>query len=134
MLNHPARLRPNRLRYRYPRRPTEGPVSHKSTDEHPHEAGEQPARHRGSLHRRLHANPALSLTTKLVVTTVGTLVLLSDGMDVSSFLDMEQVLWRARRRQGMVYWLRLVLSSISSMEPISRCEKPSLAYKFSTVR
>lgn len=52
-------------------------MSHKSTDEHPHEAGEQPARHRGSLHRRLHANPALSLTTKLVVTTVGTLVLLA---------------------------------------------------------
>ena len=34
-------------------------------------------------------------------------VLLSDGMDVSSFLDMEQVLWRARRSQAMVYWLRL---------------------------
>lgn len=36
---------------------------------------ERPARHRGRLHRRLHANPALSLTTKLLVTTLGTLVL-----------------------------------------------------------
>ena len=34
-------------------------------------------------------------------------VLLSDGLDVTSFLDMEQVLWRARRSQAMVYWLRL---------------------------
>jgi Ca-activated chloride channel homolog len=35
------------------------------------------------------------------------IVLLSDGLDVSSFLDMEQALWRARRSQAMVYWLRL---------------------------
>ena len=34
-------------------------------------------------------------------------VLLSDGLDVSSFLDMEQVLERARRSQAMLYWLRL---------------------------
>jgi len=34
-------------------------------------------------------------------------VLLSDGLDVSSFLDMEQVLERARRSQAMIYWLRL---------------------------
>lgn len=34
-------------------------------------------------------------------------VVLSDGLDVSSFLDMEQVLERARRSQAMVYWLRL---------------------------
>jgi Ca-activated chloride channel homolog len=34
-------------------------------------------------------------------------VLLSDGLDVSSLLDMEQVLWRARRSQAMFYWLRL---------------------------
>jgi Ca-activated chloride channel family protein len=34
-------------------------------------------------------------------------VLLSDGLDVSSSLDMEQVLARARRSQAMVYWLRL---------------------------
>jgi Ca-activated chloride channel family protein len=38
-------------------------------------------------------------------------VLLSDGFDVSSFLDMEQVLWRARRSQAMVYWLRLARGS-----------------------
>jgi Ca-activated chloride channel family protein len=38
-------------------------------------------------------------------------VLLSDGLDVSSFLDMEQVLWRARRSQAMVYWLRLATGS-----------------------
>lgn len=34
-------------------------------------------------------------------------VLLSDGLDVSSSLDMEQVLARARRSQAMIYWLRL---------------------------
>lgn len=32
-------------------------------------------RHRGRLHRRLHANPALSLTTKVVITSLGTLVI-----------------------------------------------------------
>jgi uncharacterized protein (TIGR02611 family) len=36
----------------------------------------RPTRKRGRLHRRLHANPAVALTTKLVVTTVGVLVLL----------------------------------------------------------
>lgn len=51
-------------------------MSHRSTEEHPPEAGRRPARERGALHRKLHANPALSLTTKLVVTTVGVLVLL----------------------------------------------------------
>ena len=54
-----------------------------STDEHPpgavprppHAEG-RPARERGALHQRLHSHPALALTTKLVVTTVGVLVLL----------------------------------------------------------
>ena len=35
------------------------------------------------------------------------IVLLSDGLDVSSSIDMEQVLARARRSQAMIYWLRL---------------------------
>jgi len=35
------------------------------------------------------------------------IVLLSDGLDISSFLDMEQVQERARRSQAMIYWLRL---------------------------
>lgn len=47
-----------------------------TTEEHPPEAGSRPARERSSLHRRLHANPALSLTTKIAVTTIGVLVLL----------------------------------------------------------
>jgi uncharacterized protein (TIGR02611 family) len=34
-----------------------------------------PGGRRGRLHQRLHANPALSLTTKVVVTTVGILVI-----------------------------------------------------------
>jgi VWFA-related protein len=34
-------------------------------------------------------------------------VLLSDGLDVSSFLDMNGVMARARRSQAMIYWLRL---------------------------
>ena len=47
-----------------------------TTEEHPPEAGSRPARERSSLHRWLHANPAMSLTTKIVVTTIGVLVLL----------------------------------------------------------
>jgi Ca-activated chloride channel homolog len=35
------------------------------------------------------------------------IVLLSDGRDVSSTLDMDDVLWRARRSQAVVFWLRL---------------------------
>jgi uncharacterized protein (TIGR02611 family) len=46
-----------------------------STESPPPDAGARPSRERGPLHRRLHANPALSVTTKLVVTTIGTLVL-----------------------------------------------------------
>lgn len=38
--------------------------------------GQAAPRRRGRLHRRLHANPALALTTKLVVTTVGVLVII----------------------------------------------------------
>jgi len=34
-------------------------------------------------------------------------VLLSDGVDVASTLDMHQVLWSARRSRALVYWLRL---------------------------
>ena len=34
-------------------------------------------------------------------------VLLSDGLDITSLLDMSEVLWRARRSQAMIYWLRL---------------------------
>jgi VWFA-related protein len=44
-------------------------------------------------------------------------LLLSDGLDVSSFLDMEQVLWRARRSQAMVYWLRVARSGKDANEP-----------------
>jgi VWFA-related protein len=35
------------------------------------------------------------------------IVLLSDGIDVSSTLDMDDVLWRSRRSQSVIYWLRL---------------------------
>ncbi|HVS15865.1 MAG TPA: VWA domain-containing protein [Thermoanaerobaculia bacterium] len=35
------------------------------------------------------------------------IVLLSDGLDVSSAFDMEDVLWRSRRSQTVIYWLRL---------------------------
>lgn len=58
-------------------------MSHKSTEPSKSEASspagaeDRSARHRGRLHGRLHANPALSLTTKLVVTTLGTLVLVA---------------------------------------------------------
>ncbi len=34
------------------------------------------------------------------------IVLLSDGVDVESVLDMDGVLWRARRTQPLFYWIR----------------------------
>jgi Ca-activated chloride channel homolog len=34
-------------------------------------------------------------------------VLLSDGVDVESVLSIEDVLWKARRSQALVYWIRL---------------------------
>ncbi|HYH47904.1 MAG TPA: VWA domain-containing protein [Thermoanaerobaculia bacterium] len=37
----------------------------------------------------------------------GVVVLLSDGYDVQSVLGMKEVLWKARRSQALVYWLRL---------------------------
>lgn len=52
-------------------------MSHKSPEPSPPEAEADRNRRGGRLHGRLHANPALSLTTKLVVTTLGTLVLVA---------------------------------------------------------
>jgi Ca-activated chloride channel family protein len=46
------------------------------------------------------------------------IVLLSDGLDVSSQLDMEEVLARARRSQAMVYWLRLESDANKSGAPL----------------
>lgn len=34
-------------------------------------------------------------------------VLFTDGADLHSVLDMEDVLWKARRSQALIYWLRL---------------------------
>jgi VWFA-related protein len=34
-------------------------------------------------------------------------ILLSDGIDVESVLGIEDVLWKARRSQALVYWIRL---------------------------
>ncbi len=36
-------------------------------------------------------------------------ILLSDGVDTTSVLEMSDVLWAARRSQALVYWLRLPL-------------------------
>ena len=57
------------------RETVEGAVSEKTVD---HPGGTRPEGHtrvRGRLHRRLHANPAVALTTKVVVTAVGVLVI-----------------------------------------------------------
>ncbi len=37
-------------------------------------------------------------------------ILLSDGVDTTSVLEMADVLWAARRSQALVYWLRLPLA------------------------
>jgi len=47
------------------------------------------------------------------------IVLLSDGHDISSVLDMEQVQWRARRSQAMIYWIRLEDQASGPLEPPS---------------
>ncbi len=45
------------------------------------------------------------------------LVLLSDGDDITSLLPMQDVLWRARRSQAVVYWIRLDESEESGDGP-----------------
>jgi len=57
------------------------PESSSPRDAQPENLSDAPegpvVRRRGRVHGRLHANPALSLTTKLVVTTLGTLVVVA---------------------------------------------------------
>ena len=45
-----------------------------ASEEQPTHSGHGPVRRHGRLHRSLHAHPVLSLTTKLIVAIVGTLV------------------------------------------------------------
>ena len=45
------------------------------------------------------------------------IVILSDGFDVYSALDMEDALWKARRSQAIVYWLQLQDRSQPDAEP-----------------
>jgi uncharacterized protein (TIGR02611 family) len=83
------RLGRNWSRYRSDRHVPEGFVSHKSTESStsqqeassdlPEDSSDtvRRARKHGRLHRRLHANPALSATTKVVITTVGSLVVVA---------------------------------------------------------
>lgn len=44
-------------------------------------------------------------------------VVLSDGFDVYSALGMEDVLWKARRSQAIVYWIQLQDRSVPGAEP-----------------
>lgn len=52
-------------------------MNHNSTDPELSDAHAKHPRTRGRLYQRLHANPALAVTTKIVVTVVGGLVLLA---------------------------------------------------------
>lgn len=54
-------------------------------------------------------NDHLYLALKLLDTRQGrrAVVLFSDGADLHSVLGMEEVLWKARRSQALVYWIRL---------------------------
>lgn len=54
-------------------------------------------------------NDHLYLALKLLDTRQGrrVVVLFSDGADLHSVLGMEEVLWKARRSQALVYWIRL---------------------------
>ena len=55
----------------------EGDVSNKTTNPSPDGEPSQNRRLRGKFHERTHAHPSLALTTKIVVTLVGTLMLLA---------------------------------------------------------
>lgn len=54
-------------------------------------------------------NDHLYLALKLLDARQGrrVVVLFTDGSDLHSVLSMEEVLWKARRSQALVYWLRL---------------------------
>ncbi|MCG8459930.1 MAG: VWA domain-containing protein [Holophagales bacterium] len=54
-------------------------------------------------------NDHLYLALKLLEPRQGrrVVVLFTDGADLHSVLDMEQVLWKARRSQALIYWIRL---------------------------
>ncbi|MEM6454689.1 MAG: VWA domain-containing protein [Acidobacteriota bacterium] len=54
-------------------------------------------------------NDHLYLALKLLDTRQGrrVVVLFTDGADLHSVLDMEDVLWFARRSQALIYWIRL---------------------------
>ena len=54
-------------------------------------------------------NDHLYLALKLLDGQVGrgVIVLFSDGTDVQSVLSMQEVLWKERRSQSLVYWLQL---------------------------
>ncbi|MEM1245628.1 MAG: VWA domain-containing protein [Acidobacteriota bacterium] len=47
-------------------------------------------------------------------------VLLSDGDDITSVLPMEDVLWRARRSQALLYWIRLDEGAVEGAAPKPR--------------
>ncbi len=54
-------------------------------------------------------NDHLYLGLKLLDARQGrrVVVLFTDGADLHSVLDMEEVLWKARRSQSLIYWIRL---------------------------
>lgn len=54
-------------------------------------------------------NDHLYASLKLVGERQGrqVIILLSDGVDVSSLLSMDDVAWAARRSQALIYWIRL---------------------------
>lgn len=61
-------------------------------------------------------NDHLYLALKLLDARQGrrAVVLLSDGADLHSVLEMEEVGWKARRSQALVYWIRLEEKGASS--------------------
>ena len=54
-------------------------------------------------------NDHLYLALKLLEARQGrrVVVLFTDGADLNSVLDMDEVLWKARRSQALIYWIRL---------------------------
>jgi Ca-activated chloride channel homolog len=54
-------------------------------------------------------NDFLYMSLKLLDARIGrrALILLSDGFDVHSVLPMDEVLWKARTSQSIIYWIRL---------------------------
>lgn len=56
-------------------------------------------------------------------------ILLSDGEDVESVLDMDDVRWKAGRSQALIYWIRPLTAALSADRPRTTSWRDAEAYR-----